>query len=83
MSDVIVSHIASPEYRASVDRMGCAMPGCKRWRTGDTEFCEDHELEAGEALMRGAEALARPVSRDVEAAKAKRRERMRRAGATP
>lgn len=44
MSDAIVSHVASPEYRAGVDSMTCAEPGCKRWRRDDrTPFCTDHE----------------------------------------
>lgn len=44
MSDAtIVSHVASPEYRANVDAMTCAVEGCKRWRESeDTLMCSDH-----------------------------------------
>lgn len=45
MSDPIVSHVASKEYRDHVDDMTCKHPGCKRWRLDErSEFCGKHKL---------------------------------------
>jgi hypothetical protein len=45
MSDpVIVSHVATHEYRKRVDEMTCKCRGCKRWRVdGTSEYCQAHD----------------------------------------
>jgi hypothetical protein len=62
MSDpVIVSHVATHEYRKRVDAMTCKHRGCKRWRVdGTNEYCPDHQWlkEAGERKRAENAALA-------------------------